>query len=170
MPTASVPATSTGYSGLSIRRSAPQKWTYGYVFKQKKQQNKYFAIYWALTTKTEIVLKQICLAIRSDTWCAWLTCKSESILRRLRNRLLSMASPFLSRSINRRMPSMVLVWTFWSLIMWVLNSSRPISLWIKTRCLKYTSKEQQKQGAASSWFWHKHCYRTTSKNAYENLV
>lgn len=45
------------------------------------------------------------------------TCRSESMLSRLLSRLRSMASPLRSCSMSSRIPSMVLLWTFWSLMM-----------------------------------------------------
>lgn len=57
-----------------------------------------------------------------------LTWRSESMLSRLRSRLLSTASPLRSRPISSRIPSMVLLCTILSLTTWFLNSSRPMSL------------------------------------------
>lgn len=50
------------------------------------------------------------------------------MLSRLQSRLLSTASPLLSRPMSSRIPSMVLLCTILSLMMWFLNSSRPMSL------------------------------------------
>lgn len=57
-----------------------------------------------------------------------ITCRSESMPSKLRRRLRSTVSPFLSRSICSKIPSTVRLWTAESLTMCVRNSSSPVSL------------------------------------------
>lgn len=59
---------------------------------------------------------------------AKITCRSESMPSKLRRRLRSTVSPFLSRSICSKIPSTVRAWTVLSLTMCVRNSSSPVSL------------------------------------------
>lgn len=66
-----------------------------------------------------------------------LTWRSDSMLNRLLKRLRSTASPLRSLSIRSRMPSIVLLCTFRSLMIYERNNSNPISL--QTKHKSYSS-------------------------------
>lgn len=79
------------------------------------------------------------------------TCRSESMLRRLRSRLRSTASPLRSLSIRSRMPEMVLLCTFISLIMWKRKSSKPMSLQATATTTKVSQHQSGIQRAQESF-------------------
>lgn len=112
------------------------------------RQNLVFAVTVSKTYKKQLKLYKHGQNVAKTCRDVWGTCRSESILSRFLRSCLSTASPFRSASISSRIPSTVRLCTTSLLMMWIRNSSSPMSL----KQLRITTTSTC-HGDQTCWIW-----------------